>query len=193
MVGNNHGSRKCFGGKAHRRKIEYKIASYSIEEKDPKTPNSFRTLRMSAVVEREVIRRQQIVEAHKELLLDNYEDNGYISCQPNGKPHGLSSMNTALTRLCMRNGLSDIRWHDLRATYCTILLKNDFNPKAVSKLMGHAKEIITIDVYGDKQEIIEDCLEVLEPFIDEVIPEEEEEFDLSAMDYMDSVALELAI
>ena len=89
--------------------------------------------------------------------------------------------------------MPDIRWHDLRATYCTILLKNDFNPKAVSKLMGHAKEIITIDVYGDKQEIIEDCLEVLEPSIDEVIPEEEEEFDLSAMDYMDSVALELAI
>ena len=89
--------------------------------------------------------------------------------------------------------MPDIRWHDLRATYCTILLKNDFNPKAVSKLMGHAKEIITIDVYGDKQEIIEDCLEALEPFIDEVLPEEEEEFNLSVMDYMDSVALELVI
>ena len=37
------------------------------------------------------------------------------------------------------------------------------------------------------------CLEALEPFIDEVIPEEEEEFDLSVMDYMDSVALELVI
>ena len=89
--------------------------------------------------------------------------------------------------------MPDIRWHDLRATYCTILLKNDFNPKAVSKLMGHAKEIITIDVYGDKQEIIEDCLEALQPFIDEVLPEEEEEFNLSVMDYMDSVALELVI
>ena len=44
-----------------------------------------------------------------------------------------------------------------------------------------------------KQEIIEDCLEALEPFIDEVLPEEEEEFDLSVMDYMDSVALELVI
>ena len=31
---------------------------------------------------------------------------------------------------------------------------NAFNPKAVSKLMGHAKEIITIDVYGDNQGII---------------------------------------
>lgn len=89
--------------------------------------------------------------------------------------------------------MSDIRWHDLRATYCTILLKNDFNPKAVLKLMGHAKEIITIDVYEDKQEIIEDCLEALEPFIDEVLPEEDEEFNLSVMDYMDSVALELVI
>lgn len=60
-------------------------------------------------------------------------------------------------------------------------------------MMGHAKEIITIDVYGDNQEIIEDCLEVLEPFIDEVMPEEKEEFDLAAMDYMDSVALELVV
>lgn len=59
--------------------------------------------------------------------------------------------------------------------------------------MGHAKEIITIDVYGDNQEIIEDCLEVLEPFIDEVMSEEKEEFDLTTMDYMDSVASELVV
>lgn len=31
--------------------------------------------------------------------------------------------------------------HDLRATYATILLKNNYGPKVVSKLMGHAKEI----------------------------------------------------
>ena len=93
-------------------------------------------------------------------------------------------------KLLKENGLPDIRWQDLRATYCTILLKNDFNPKAVSKLMGHAKEIITIDVYGDNREIIEDCLENLEPFIDEVLPEEEV-IDLCDVDCMDLVALEL--
>ena len=76
------------------------------------------------------------------------------------------------------------------STINTILLKNDFNPKAVSKLMGHAKEIITIDVYGDNREIIEDCLENLEPFIDEVLPEEEV-IDLCDVDCMDLVALEL--
>lgn len=37
-----------------------------------------------------------------------------------------------------------------------MLLKNDFSLKAVSKLMGHAKELITVDVYGDNRNIIPD-------------------------------------
>ena len=37
------------------------------------------------------------------------------------------------------------------------------------------------------------CLEALEPFINEVLPEEDEEFNLSVMDYKDSLALELII
>lgn len=41
-------------------------------------------------------------------------------------------------------------------------------------MMGHAKEIITIDVYGDKKELIGECLDVLEPFISEVIPKDSE-------------------
>ena len=53
-------------------------------------------------------------------------------------------------------------------------MKNDFNVKAISQLMGHAKEIITADIYGDTQEIIKDCLEVLEPFIERFIPKEKE-------------------
>lgn len=52
--------------------------------------------------------------------------------------------------------------------------------------MGHAKEIITIDVYGDTAEIIEDCLEDLQPFIDEVVPQEKENStDFSCDRYLD--------
>ena len=39
-------------------------------------------------------------------------------------------------------------------------------------MMGHAKEIVTIDVYADKNQLVCDCLEVLEPFIEEVLPQE---------------------
>lgn len=58
----------------------------------------------------------------------------------------------------------------LRSTFCTLLLKNNFNPKAVSKLMGHATELITLDVYGYNREIIADCVDEIQPFIDEVLP-----------------------
>ncbi len=56
--------------------------------------------------------------------------------------------------------------------------------------MGHTKEIITIDVYGDTAEIIEDCLDDLQPFIDEVVPKEENESgtDFSGDDYIDNIS-----
>ncbi len=63
-------------------------------------------------------------------------------------------------------------------------LKNDFNPKAVAKLMGHAKEIITVDVYGDKKNIIADCVNELQPFLDEVLPGDDEGTDISGDEYM---------
>ncbi len=70
----------------------------------------------------------------------------------------------------MECGLPDIRWHDLRATYCTMLLKKNFSMKAVSKLMGHSREIVTVDVYGDNRKLIVDGVPELEAYIKEVIP-----------------------
>ena len=45
-----------------------------------------------------------------------------------------------------------------------------YNQQELGKRIRHAKEIITVDVYGDKKELIGDCLDVPEPFIAEVIP-----------------------
>ena len=49
-----------------------------------------------------------------------------------------------------------------------------YNEQELGKRIRHAKEIITVDVYGDKKELIGDCLDVLEPFIAEVIPKDSE-------------------
>ena len=46
-------------------------------------------------------------------------------------------------------------------------------------------------MYGDKKELIGDCLDVLGPFISEVLPEEVEQMDLTVMECMDDVFLEL--
>ena len=74
--------------------------------------------------------------------------------------------------------LPDIHFHQLRNTYATILLKNSFNSKGVSHLLGHAKEII------------EDCLDVLEPFIEEVIPKERKD---QYYDYSEVIEIDLIL
>ena len=43
--------------------------------------------------------------------------------------------------------------------------------KAFGDFGCQTSEIITADVYGDTQEIIEDCLYAIEPFIEEVMPD----------------------
>ena len=53
-----------------------------------------------------------------------------------------------------KNGLPNIFRHDLRRTYCTLLLKDAFHSEAISKLMGHARALITMDVYADNKGII---------------------------------------
>ena len=67
--------------------------------------------------------------------------------------------------------MPNIRWHDLRHSYATLLMKNDFNLKAISKILGHAKEIVTADIYVDNREIITDGVAELKEYMEEVIPE----------------------
>lgn len=76
-----------------------------------------------------------------------------------------------------RISFSNIRWHDLRSTFCTLLLKNDFNPKAVSRLMGRwamQKRLLRLMC----MEIIADCVDEIQPFIDEVLPNENLDLEL---------------
>lgn len=78
--------------------------------------------------------------------------------------------------LLQETGLPAIRWHDLRSIYCTLLLKNNFSPKAVAKLMGDARELITMDVYGDNGNIIaEEIPPELLSYIEEVLAEKKKD------------------
>ncbi len=56
-------------------------------------------------------------------------------------------------------------------------MKNDFNLKAISKILGHAKEIVTADIYVDNQEIIADGVGELKEYMDDVVPKKPVDFD----------------
>ena len=138
-----------------------KIASYSVIEKDPKTFNSVRTLRIPQVIETEVLRRKNKIDEERAALMEGYEDNDYISCQPNGRPHNMSSMNIALTKLCNRNGLPKITVHSLRHMFATILIEQGVPLVKISALLGHSSVNTTFEYYCDVMDENENIINFL--------------------------------
>ena len=119
-----------------------------------------------------ILEERKKYERYKSRRSSIFQDDGYICCSSySGKPRSKDFHWQHYKELLKKAGLPDIRWHDLRSTYCTLLLNKDFNPKAVSKLMGHAKELITMDVYADNANIIPEEIPELLSYMEEVMPD----------------------
>ena len=135
-----------------------------------KSSSSKRVLPIPDYVFEAVLEERKIYEKNRSRRKSQFLDADYICCSSYGKPRSKDFHWRHYKNLLKSAGLPDIRWHDLRSTYCTLLLKSDFNPKAVSKLMGHAKELITVDVYGDNQNIIPEEIPELVSYMNDVMP-----------------------
>ena len=163
------------GRKANTDNSELKVGEYTKQEIEVKTFSSNRELEIPDILFEEILEEKKKYEKNKRRRINDkttpFKDYGFIICSTYGNPRSKSFHFKYWKQLLKENNLPDIRFHDLRATYSTLLLKNNFNSKAISKLMGHATDIITIDVYGDNDEIIADCVDELDSFIESVRPE----------------------
>ncbi len=137
------------------------IEGYALVERDPKTEKSNRVLRVPTIIMVELEKRRLQVEAQKAQMEDAYRDNGYISCQKNGLPHGLASLNTELTRLCERNSLPHITVHGLRHMFATILLEQGVSIAKISGMLGHSSVHTTFEFYLDVMDADEKIMQFM--------------------------------
>ena len=159
---------------ANSNKEAFKKNTYTKQEIPLKTFSSKRELDIPDIVFEAILEQRKIYEKNKHRRKNDktnpFQDLGYVCCSSYGRPRSRTYNFPHFKKLLRENNLPDIRWHDLRATYATLLLKNNFSLKAISKRMGHARPIITADVYGDKKEIIRDCTDNLNDFLTDVLP-----------------------
>ena len=162
-------------GRIHNAKKEdFAPKTFTKQEVGLKTKSSYREIPIPDYVFEEILKERQVYEANRNRRKGEFQDLDYICCSTYGRPRSKGFHCKYYKQLLAESGLPDIRWHDLRSTYCTLLLKEEFNPKAVSKLMGHAKELITMDVYADNREIIADGVPEIEAYMEMVLPNMEE-------------------
>ena len=58
------------------------------------------------------------------------------------------NLSRAFKAALRRAGLPEVRFHDLRHTCATLLLRQGVNPKYVQELLGHANVSLTLNVYS---------------------------------------------
>ena len=126
---------------------EFTVTEYAVIERNPKTENSYRILRVPKVVMQEVKRRQQLIELRKTDPGIEYKNFDYVCCQENGEPRSLTAMNQALTKICNRNGLANITVHGLRHMFATILIELGVPLFKISGLLGHSSVHTTYEYY----------------------------------------------
>lgn len=76
-----------------------------------------------------------------------YSDSGFICCWDNGEPLNVDYVSQAFSKLLKNNGLPHIRFHDLRHSCATNLLKNGVDLKIIQEYLGHSTAATTANFY----------------------------------------------
>ena len=93
--------------------------------------------------------RAEQQQAGEKLRAADYGDSGLVFATGKGTPLDAQNIiNRFFKPLLKRAELPDIRWHDLRHTYATLLLARGTHPTYVQKPLGHASVQLTLDRYS---------------------------------------------
>ncbi len=82
------------------------------------------------------------------LLIDNFNPEGYVFCNYTGNIISGSAILRYFKKALQECNLPDIRIHDLRHSYATLLLSKNISPKVASGMLGHSDTRTTLDIYS---------------------------------------------
>lgn len=74
-------------------------------------------------------------------------DDGLVVCRPDGTPYPPDQLSAEFHTFARRHGFA-IRFHDLRHTHASNLLRDGVPVNVVSQRLGHAEPAITLNVYS---------------------------------------------
>ncbi|OPA21036.1 hypothetical protein BHL47_29015 [Bacillus cereus] len=77
-----------------------------------------------------------------------YTDYDLVVCTNIGTPCSPRNLLRSFYSLIEKINVTKIRFHDLRHTHATLLLKEGIHPKVVAERLGHSNIRVTLDTYS---------------------------------------------
>lgn len=117
----------------------------------PKTKGSIRKIVLLDYII-PILKNERKKQLENKLLLGKeYKNENFVYQQVDGSPYDpeyvTRNFNRIINKVSKELNIKRIRFHDLRHTHATLLLKAGVNPKIVSERLGHSNISITLDTY----------------------------------------------
>jgi integrase len=84
----------------------------------------------------------------RKLAGDKWKEGDWIFTSFNGTPIEARNLFREFKNLLVKANLPDIRYHDLRHTAASLMLKQGINPKVVQEILGHSDYSLTMNTYS---------------------------------------------
>lgn len=83
----------------------------------------------------------------KKALGEAYHESGFVCCWEHGEPLKVSYISHAFSDLLKKNNLPHIRFHDIRHSTATALLRSGVSLKVIQEILGHSTMATTANFY----------------------------------------------
>jgi len=124
------------------------VANYQVVTLSPKTEKGARTISLDGQTVA-ALRAHRVAQVEEKLLYGSgYHDGAdYVFRRTDGEPIHPERFSSWFKQHCRRAGLPLVRFHDIRHSYVTALLKQGTPLKVVSQRVGHASPMVTLAIY----------------------------------------------
>ena len=124
------------------------VKTYSlIEMEQTKSYASRRDMHMTETLKTYLKRLRRKQTENKLRLGSEYIDDGHVCVWPNGKPLSPEYVSHRFAKILENNELPALRYHELRHTAGSLLIKGGQSIKEVQEYLGHERASTTLDTY----------------------------------------------
>lgn len=130
--------------------VQYRInGKQIIEGKDrAKNKSSCRTMPLVPQYRDLLLRMRERQKSCRAMCGNSYQESDYIYVNDLGAPYKPNFVTDHFKRILRKNGLRVIRFHDLRHTCASLLLKNHVDMKDIQSWLGHSSYSTTANIYA---------------------------------------------
>ncbi len=118
---------------------------------EAKTRSSLRSIHLPEVTLQALKKHRTTIRQEKLKVGGQYKDQDLVVCTSIGTPVTPRNLSRTWYRLIKESGVNPIRFHDLRHTHATLLLKQGIHVKVVAERLGHSNTRMTLDTYSHVQ------------------------------------------